>query len=181
METATPRRPVSAPTTTMKVIETLVFTAIYAFISYVLGAEWTYYVIAFGGSFSGSIVLAYFRREPQVWEAALKIGCSTICGIIGGSVAQEYLQVLNPKYIVGLFFLCSLISLVILKALLSLTERNAGDICQRIIVRIFNVQLKDDKERQQTRRRQRRMTEQHRFVTVDDTQNPHKPEKETKP
>jgi len=123
----------------VKIFDALILTVCFAFNTLVLGVDWQAVAVALGGSFSGAVILAYFRRDSRKLEQGFKVLCSSIGGLVLGTVLQEYFQILNPKYQLGLFFVCSLLSLVLLRALISVTEKNAADICKGVMFRILNL------------------------------------------
>lgn len=137
----------------MKILDAAILTVAFMFNALILDAEWESLAIAIGGSLSGSIILAYFRRDSRKVEQFFKVICSALGGLVLGTVLQEYLQIETPGYRLGLFFIASMLSLVVLKSLLSLTEKNSGEIVRGILQRVFNLQLKEEK----TRRRVERM------------------------
>lgn len=103
-------------------------------------------LIAFLGSFSGSIVLTYFQREK--WsEMVLKVLCSSLSGLFIGAGSQEYLQLEKISYIGLNYFLWSLTSLIVLKAFLIATDSNAALLIKNFFQRVFNLQTKEEKEK----------------------------------
>lgn len=108
-------------------------------------------LIALLGSLSGSIVLAYFRRE-KLSEMVFKVMCSSIAGLFLGVGSQEYFQI-EKITLIGLnYFLSSLLSLFILKALVSFTESSALKIIKTIFQKVVSNILssfgyKEEKER----------------------------------
>lgn len=131
----------------MKVFDALVLSAALVFNSAALGVDWQYLAVALGGSLSGAVILAYFRRDSRKLEQLFKALCAAISGLVIGAFLQEYFQIVRPQNILAVFFFTSLLSLVLLRSLLILTERNAGEILKDAIQRILNLQLKEEKER----------------------------------
>ena len=131
----------------MKIIDAAILTVAFIFNAFILDAEWQSLAIAIGGSLSGSVILAYFRRDSRKVEQVFKVLCSAIGGLVLGTVLQEYLQIESQGYRLGLFFMASMLALVVLKSLLSLTEKNSGEIVRGILQRVFNLQLKEEKTR----------------------------------
>ena len=106
--------------------------------SFILGLDVEAVALNFGGSFCGAFLLAYFRRDKSKSETAFKIASATLSGVICGSALIEYLQVSSKSYIIFYHFITALISLVIVGALLSFSEKNAKEIIITVGERIFN-------------------------------------------
>ena len=106
--------------------------------SYILGLDIESIALTFGGSFSGAFLLAYFRRDKSRSEMLFKIASATLSGIVCGSALIEYMQVTSKSYLIFYYFISALISLVIIGALLSFSEKNAKEIIITIGERIFN-------------------------------------------
>lgn len=126
--------------TSMKAIDAVILIAAFVFNALVLDVNWQFVAVAVAGAFSGSIVLAYFRRDPRKSEQVFKVLCSAISGIVLGSVAHEYMSVQSFHYDLGIFFTTGLLSLVILRALLGLTEQNSMDVLRTLLQRMFGLQ-----------------------------------------
>ena len=103
-------------------------------------------VTALSGSVAGSLVLTYFQRESWL-EMVFKVTCSSLSGLFCGAFCQEYLKLEKIAYIGFNYFLASLLSLVVLRALLSTTEKNAVGWVKESVQRVFNLQTKEEKER----------------------------------
>ena len=150
--------------TQMKVFDTLILLTAFVFNTAVLGDGSHEIIVAVGGSFSGSVILAYFRRDSRKLEQLFKVAASTIGGFVLGTVSQEYFQLTNVRYQLGLFFCCGMLSLAFLRALLSITERNAAQVCKDVISRLFLVKL-ETRARHTARRRVKRLDDG-RFITL---------------
>lgn len=135
----------------MKAFDLAILTATFIFNTLVLGLDWQYVAIAAGGSFSGAIILAYFRRDDRKGEQVFKTLCAAIAGIVTGAAIEEWFDPMNPKAILGLFFMSGLLSLAMLRALLNLTEKNAAEISRSMLQRIFNLKLDDERRRKRRR------------------------------
>jgi hypothetical protein len=140
------------------VIDALILATVFVFNTLALGVDWQGVAIAIGGSFSGAVILAYFRRDPRKLEQMFKVACSSIGGLVVGTVLQEYFQVINPKYQLGLFFATSMLSLFLLRALNSVTEKNAAEVCRDIIQRLLGLQLKDERQKMPRRSKQKTLS-----------------------
>ena len=136
----------------MKALDACVLFAAFLFNALFLDAEWYQLAIAVGGSASGAVMLAYFRRDTRKSEQFFKVIASSIGGLVLGSVLQEYLHIELPAYRLGLFFVCSMLSLVVLRSLLNLTENNVSDILRQILQRIFNLRVETKQVKRQVRR-----------------------------
>ena len=106
--------------------------------SFILGLDIEAIALTFGGSFCGAFLLAYFRRDKSYSETVFKIASATLSGIICGSALIQYLQITNKSYLIFYHFISALVSLVIIGALLSFSEKNAKEIIITIGERIFN-------------------------------------------
>ena len=135
-----------------KIFDAAVLLVAFAFNALVLDAEWQSLAIAVGGSFSGSIILAYFRRDVRKVEQAFKVIASAIGGLVLGTVLQKYLHIESEEYRLGLFFVSSMLALVVLRSLLSLTENNVADMLRAVLQRVFNLKVETEKVKREVRR-----------------------------
>lgn len=138
-------------TLTMKAFDFTILGAAFVFNTLLLGLDWEYVAIAAGGSFSGAIILAYFRRDDRKGEQIFKTLCAAIAGIVTGAAVEEWFDLTNPKATIGLFFMSGLLSLAMLRALLNLTEKNAAEISRSMLQRIFNLKVEEDRRRKRRR------------------------------
>lgn len=136
----------------IKLLDAAILTIAFVFNALVLDADIQNILIAVGGSLSGSMILAYFRRDARKAEQFFKITCSAIGGLVLGTVLQEYFSLEKEAYRLGLFFITSMLALVIMRSMLNLTERNAGELLKDIFQRIFNLQLKEERTRRRVQR-----------------------------
>lgn len=141
----------------MKLFDAAILTIAFVFNAVVLDAEWQSLAIAIGGSLSGSVVLAYFRRDSRKMEQFFKVLCSSIGGLVLGTVLLEYFHVENPAYRLGLFFFTSMLALVVLKSLLTMTEQNASDVVRGVLQRVFNLRLEAERTKKRVRRNEKRI------------------------
>lgn len=130
-----------------RLVDAVILTAAFAFNAVVLDASLQSILIAVGGSISGAIILAYLRQDTRVAEQFFKVACSAISGLVFGTVIIEYWQFEAPAYRLGVFFTASLLSLVVLRALLTLTENNIADVLKSALQRLFNLKTADEKKR----------------------------------
>ena len=160
----------------MKVFDALILSLTFSFSTLAIGAEAQAVIVAVGGSFSGAVILAYFRRDSRKIEQAFKVACSSVTGLVCGAAIQEYFKFENLKYVLFAYFISGMLSLVILRALLNLSERNAGQICKDLLQRMLNLQIKEEEAKRvrQRRRRIRRPEDQGRYITLEDTKPPEK-------
>lgn len=133
-------------------LDALILSVVFIYNTAFLGLDWQYVAIAVGGSFSGAVILAYFRRDDRKAEQVFKTLCASISGIIVGAAIEEWFQMHSAKMVLIMFFLSGLLSLVMLRTLLGLTERNAAEICKDVLQRLLNLKLPDERERQKRRR-----------------------------
>lgn len=131
----------------MKIFDFLLLSISLTFSSIAVNADWDNMAIAAGGSFSGSIVLAYFRRDSRKVEQMFKTLASAICGLVLGAAVQEYFVVEGIRYTLLIYFMSGLLSLAILRAVLNATEKNAAMACKHLLQRILNLQLEHERKR----------------------------------
>lgn len=136
----------------LKVFDALILSAALVFNSAALGVDWQYLAVAVGGSLSGAVILAYFRRDSRKIEQVFKAICASISGMVIGAFIQEHFQIERPQNILAVFFFASLLSLVLLRSLLVITERNAGDILRDALQRLLNLQTRDERQRRRNDR-----------------------------
>lgn len=144
----------------IKLLDAAILTLAFVFNAIVLDADVKNILIAVGGSLSGSMILAYFRRDARKAEQFFKITCSAIGGLVLGTVLQEYFALDKQAYKLGLFFITSMLALVIMRSMLNLTERNAGELIKDIFQRIFNLQLKEERTRRRVERLEKESEEE---------------------
>ena len=128
-------------------IDAVILTAAFAFNAAVLDASLQAIVIAVGGSVSGAIILAYLRQDGRWLEQFFKVATSAIAGLVLGTVGIEYFVITAPAFRLGVFFTSSLLSLVVLRSLLTLTENNIADVLKSLVQRIFNLKTPEEKKR----------------------------------
>ena len=104
----------------------------------VLNTDLTQTLIMIGAAVAGSIVLAYFRRDRDYREIFYKSVCSSISGLVTGAFITKYYEVESREYIIGIYFITSLLSLFFIKGLLSVVEQNASGFIITIFQRILN-------------------------------------------
>lgn len=144
-----------------RIIDAFVLTGAFVFNALVLDVETMQLAVAVGGSLSGSMVLAYFRRDLTRFELLFKIIASAIGGLVLGTVLQKYLNIEAAEYRLGLFFFCSMLALVVLRSLLSLTENNVAQMLKGILQRVFNLQLKEEKTRRRVDKLEDKVKREH--------------------
>jgi len=131
----------------MKAFDLVVLVLTFLFNSLLLGVDWQYVAIATLGSFSGAVMLTYLRRDPRKSELVFKTLAASIGGLISGAAIEEYLKFQSIKYVIGIYFLCGLLSLVVLRALLNLTERNSASVLRGLLDRVFDLPSASDRRR----------------------------------
>lgn len=135
----------------MKLFEITSLTLLFVFNSLILDPEWLSIAIAVGGSLSGAMILAYFRRDNTLWELFLKVFSSAIGGLVLGTVIQEYLHVEPPAYRLGLFFFSSLLALGTIGAMLSIADRNLAQVLRAVIQRLSGLKMNTEVIKQEVR------------------------------
>lgn len=136
----------------MKIFDAAILTIAFIWNAFALDAEWQSLAIAVGGSLSGSVILAYFRRDVRKTEQLFKVIASSIGGLVLGTVLQKYLHIEAEEYRLGLFFACSMLALVVLRSLLSLTENNVAELIRGVLQRVFNLRVETEKVKKEVRR-----------------------------
>jgi MFS family permease len=135
----------------MKLLDAIILTFVFAFNTLLIGVDWQFVAIAVVGSLSGSIVLAYFRRDTRRMEQGLKTLCSSISAVVIGSAIHEYMGVVSLKYDLLLFFCCGLLSLVLLRSLLVVTEKDGLEVLRSVLQRALNLQTSGERNRRGSR------------------------------
>lgn len=107
---------------------------------FIADINYEYLIAALVGSISGAAVLGYFRRDNTFWEKIIKLICSSISGGIIGAAINRYYEITYFEYLITIFFISSFSSLIILRAVLILTEKNAGTIISITFMRVFGLQ-----------------------------------------
>ncbi len=151
----------------MKILDTLLVVSAFALNTMLIAADWQGFAVAAGGSFAGSITLVYYRREASRFEIFLKLIVSTMGGFILGTVFQEYFPVQSIGKQLGLFFFFGMGSVAICRAILSTTERNAGEVCKAALQRIFNLRLAHESPRTKSKgKRKVKYVGDGKFITL---------------
>lgn len=149
--------PMTDTTPVTRLFDTVILFATFAFNAIVLDADVMSILIAVGGSLSGAVMLGYFRRDARKFEQFFKVLASAIGGLVLGTVLQEYLRVDSAAYRLGLFFVCAMLALVVLRALLTLTEQNASDAIRGLLQRVFNLRIETDKVKRRSKQNTERI------------------------
>lgn len=145
--------------TFMKLHDAAILTIAFVFNAFVLDAEWQSLMVAVGGSISGAVILAYFRRDTRKAEQLFKVLASAIGGLVLGTVLQRYLHIESEEYRLGLFFATSMLSLVVLRSLLSLTENNVAELIRGVLQRVFNLRVETEKVKKRVRHNEAKIAE----------------------
>lgn len=141
---------------TSRIVDITIMLSAFLFNAILVDADLQSLGIAVAGSFSGSIILAYFRRDLSRTEMFFKVVASAIGGLILGSVLQKYLHLESSEYRLGLFFVCSMLALAVLRALLQFTERNAVELLRETLQRMLNLKTTAEKPKQRIYYRRRK-------------------------
>jgi hypothetical protein len=99
-------------------------------------------LVALIGTLSGAFVLTYYRKELTWTDRILKMLASSLGGMFVGTALNTYLGYIgterdNLAYAGVIWFIASFLVLVILRALLSATEKNASGVVTTIAKKIF--------------------------------------------
>lgn len=144
-------------TPAMKLFDAISLTLIFVFNALILDPEWLSIALAVGGSLSGAMMLAYFRRDNTFWELFLKVCSSAIGGLVLGTVLQEYLNIEPPAYKLGLFFFSSLLALGTIGAMLSIADKNLAAVLKAVLQRLSGIKLENEVIRQDVRSNRRKI------------------------
>lgn len=145
---------------TNRVFDAVILAAMFVFNSWLLHVDWPNVLIVLIGSLSGAVMLAYFRRESRRGETIFKVLASAIGGLVLGTVLQEYFVIGSAAYRLGLFFFCSMLALVILRAVLASTERNAADMVKHALQRALGLHTREEKRTSRIRGRRKTESEE---------------------
>lgn len=148
----------------MKTIDLIIVLSAFLFNTLLISPSADSFLIAVGGSLTGSIILVYYRREASKWELILKIFTSAIGGFVLGSVLQEYFHIENESYRLALFVVSSMLALTVLRALLNLTEKNSSEIIKAALQRVLGLRIPGERA---TRRRVKKLANG-RYITLPD-------------
>lgn len=101
--------------------------------------------VALIGTLSGAFVLTYYRKELSWKDRILKILASALGGMFVGTALNTYLGHIgterdNLSYAGVVWFIASFLVLVVLRALLSVTEKNASGVVTTIAKKFFPTQ-----------------------------------------
>jgi uncharacterized membrane protein YfcA len=94
------------------------------------------------GTISGAFVLTYYRKELTWTDRLLKMLASALGGMFVGTALNSYLGFIgtqndNLSYAGVVWFIASFLVLVILRAILALTEKNASGVVTTIAKKIL--------------------------------------------
>lgn len=135
-----------------RLFEAVLLFATFVYTSVLIDVEWRSLAIAIGGSLAGAVMLGYFRRDARKFEQFFKVFASAIGGLILGTVLQTYFNIQNESYLLGLFSSSSLVSLVVFRSILNMTENNVADMLRNIVQRLTGLQTKEEKTRRRVER-----------------------------
>ena len=107
------------------VFDVFFFTFLYIGGALTLEADYKSVITISGASIAGSAVLAYFRRDRDYKEIFFKSACASIVGLVMGAIITKRWEIDSTEYVVGVYFFASLLSIFIIKGLLTFTEQNA--------------------------------------------------------
>lgn len=99
--------------------------------------------VALIGTLSGAFVLTYYRKELTWTDRILKMLASALGGMFVGTALNTYLGYIGTKeddnlaYAGVIWFISSFLVLIILRALLSVTEKNASGVVTTIAKKVF--------------------------------------------
>lgn len=133
--------------TITRIVEFSFLAAVFLLNALVLDARYENILLAVSGSLAGALMLTYYRREKIKAEMAFKVLASAMGGIVFGSVAQAYFEITHPSYLLGLFFISSILSIALIKAVLNFTDQNASEFIKTVVHRMFGFEVKSVKEK----------------------------------
>lgn len=129
----------NTPDTSRGIFDFILTISALVWATVVSGVEWQALAVAVGGSICGAVALGYFRSERNKWDTAFKVLTSMLGGFTLGAVVEEYYQIESWRYRLAIYFLTSMISVVILKTVLSFTEKNIPDLLQTFLQRFLGL------------------------------------------
>lgn len=163
-------------------------TLFFASVSFVLTSlgleiDLRYAALAIGGSFGGSVVLAYYRPERSWFEQTRKVVVSTTTALIVGSVVVKYRGMADAEYIAFTYFVCGTLALIFIRAVISLTESNAATFTTTLVQRVFNIKLDKEKHEDSSHRAagHHRTRERPRHINLADLEKDGKPITDSQP
>lgn len=124
----------------MQLTDTILLATFVLLSGTALEVDWYYISLAGLGSVSGSLMLAYFRRNHLKKEIIMQSGASTLGAIFIGSAVISYYQIERVSYIAFCYFLISFVNLTLIKSALDFTEKNAAQIVRSIVSTVFKIE-----------------------------------------
>jgi len=124
-----------------QIFRVLLFIAFFISEILALNIDTRYALIALLGAVGGGIVLTYFERIATLADRLVKIIIASISSLFISPALIKYYGIESLEYDALIFFLMSLLSVFILKALIAVTKQNASDIFINVFTRVFNVQV----------------------------------------
>jgi hypothetical protein len=125
------------------IFKVLLFIGFFVFDVMFLGIPAEQAAFAIGGAFGGAMVLAYIKREKEWIERVVKTICSATAAIFIAPAFNKYYGIESKEFVGLSFFLISIMSLIILRALINMTEQNAAGAIKQIFIKVFNIQVKE--------------------------------------
>jgi hypothetical protein len=128
-----------------QIFKTLGFIALFIFDVFLLGIPAEYAALALGGALGGGMVLSYMKPTKFWVERLIKIVLSATSAIFIAPAFIHYYNITSKEYIALIFFIISMLSLFILRALINLTEQNATSVIKQVFIRVLNIQTIEEK------------------------------------
>ena len=124
-----------------------------------LEIDWRYVALVLGSSCAGSLIFGYIQPEKRFSYQVYKGLISTVSGLVVGSYIVHRLHYEAGAEVGFAYFISSMLSLILMRTVVSLTEKNSRTFAVTILQRIFNVKLEDaEPETPQPRPRRQRGT-----------------------
>lgn len=123
----------------------LLLTALYIGGAFALNTEVVYIATIALASISGSVVLAYFKRDRDRKEIFFKSAAAAMCGLVIGAIITRRYEITATEYVIGVYFFASLLSIFVIKGMLAFTEQNAADIVRNILQSLFRLRIEGEK------------------------------------
>lgn len=117
----------------------ILMTALYFGGIVALNIEWRYVLTVAGASIAGAMVLAYFRRDRHTKEMFYRSASAAICGLVSGAGLAKWFAIHAIEYTLVLYFFSALLSLFFIRALVTITEDNAGNAVILILQKILRM------------------------------------------
>lgn len=123
----------------LQMIKLVIYFSLMVIDSKLLGLPFDYTALAILGSLSGGICIGYFERYRGAIQFLTRTTISSISGLFLGGFCVDYFEIEKLSYTGFAFFLSSLLSVIILRAIVDFTKGNASTAIKEAFRRFFNI------------------------------------------